>query len=74
MPTYCERQMTPKHRLDPRSFRWAKAHGKAKVLVACPRGKWNAQTERCKVGMRAYKVLAPARGRCPTGQKRVAKT
>lgn len=67
--SFCERREAPKGRFDRRSFRWKKS-GRAFVLVGCPRGEWNARAGRCKVGTRAYKILAPApRGRCPTGRK-----
>ena len=71
--TFCEERVAPKTKFDRRSFRYKKS-GKAWILIACPRGKWNAKTDRCKVGTRAHKVLAPAHGRtCPIGSKRISK-
>lgn len=31
--------------------------GSARVLICCPKGKWNARRSRCRVGTRAYAVL-----------------
>lgn len=72
MAAYCERQVNPKSSFDSRSFRNVKS-GRARVLVGCPRGKWQSRKKRCAAGLRAYKVLAPAKGRCPTGTKRIMK-
>ncbi|HLA89209.1 MAG TPA: hypothetical protein VJL28_02110 [Gemmatimonadaceae bacterium] len=67
--TYCERKEAPKSRFDKRSFRWKKS-GKSWILIGCPRGKWNAKTERCKVGTRAHKIMTKApKGACPVGRK-----
>ena len=66
---YCEKKQGKQSAFDRRSFRWIR-RGKAKILIACPRGKWNAPTDRCRVGTRAYAVLTPARGgRCKAGRK-----
>jgi len=54
VPKGC-RKLAPKSKFDPRSFRW-KRSGKAMILIACPKGKWNARTSRCRVGTRAYEV------------------
>lgn len=52
---YCKRVVANKRKFDRRSFRW-KRSGRAKVLVACLRGRWNNRTKRCAVGTRAYEV------------------
>ena len=70
--TFCERQIHPKKHFDKRSFRW-KTSGKAKILIACPRGSWNARTARCRRGTQAYKILTPAGRRCPGGTRRLVK-
>lgn len=71
---YCERRGTiTKAQADPRSFRW-KQSGRARILLACPRGAWNNRAERCETGIRAYKILTPAkRGRCKAGAKKIRK-
>lgn len=70
---YCETQFTAKGSFDRRSFRWVR-RGKHRILVGCPRGKWNNKTKRCKVGTRAYKKFSPARGNtCPVGAEPIRK-
>lgn len=52
------------------SYRWIK-RGKAYLLIACPRGKWNAKTERCKVGTFAVEKVKAQRGNaCPVGYRK----
>ena len=73
----CEKQVNAKARFDKRSFRWVKT-GKlgrrAKVLIGCPKGHWEAKAKRCAVGTMAYKVIVePVKGRCETPAKAVSK-
>ncbi len=72
--TFCREVVAPKRGFDPRSFRWIK-RGANWVLIGCPRGKWTARTERCRVGTRAHEVLkaTPGSSRCPRGSRRVRK-
>ncbi len=71
--TYCERQERSRSSFAKASFRWV-MRGKTRILIACPKGKWNARSKRCRVGTRAYKVLKPSRGRrCPVGSTRIRK-
>jgi len=70
--TYCERQEHKKSSFDKRSFRW-KQSGKARILIGCPKGKWQPKKERCKVGTRAYKILVRAKASCRRGEKRIHK-
>lgn len=71
--TFCEERIASKSAFDKRSFRYKKS-GSAWVIIACPRGQWNAKRKRCKVGTRAHKLLAPSHGRsCPIGSKRISK-
>jgi len=73
MATYCERTVLPKSAFDKRSFRYA-TRGKVKVLVGCPKGQWSASTDRCRVGTRAHKVIAPAKGgKCKRPARRIEK-
>jgi hypothetical protein len=71
---YCERKGTiSKAQADPRSFRWLES-GKAKVLIACPKGSWNDRAQRCATGIAAYKILTkPKNGRCKMGARKVKK-
>lgn len=61
MKGYCKKKLAKKSSFDARSFRWIK-RGRTKILIGCPRGKWNVKSERCRVGTRAYETLTP--GRC----------
>lgn len=66
---FCERTVNPRRAFARASFRW-KRSGRAWVLIGCPRGKWKPRAERCTVGTRAHKLLAPApAGACPTGRR-----
>jgi hypothetical protein len=57
---WCERKLNyTKEHFDPRSFRWVKS-GRARVLIGCPKGEWNARSKSCKVGTVGYKRLVPA--------------
>lgn len=67
--SYCKEEVMPKSHFDPRSFRWV-ARGTARIMIGCPRGKWDDRAERCRVGTRAH-VLLTKRDRCPRGAKRV---
>ncbi len=62
----CISKKAPKASFDPRSFRTIK-RGAAKILIGCPKGKWNAKTKTCKVGTRAYEVMTP--GFCKTTEE-----
>jgi hypothetical protein len=45
---------------DPRSFRTIK-RGDRYVTIACPKGKYNPRTEKCRIGTRAQRLMRPAR-------------
>lgn len=52
------------------SFRWIK-RGSTYLLIACPRGKYNARTKKCSVGTFAVEKVKAKRGSaCPVGYKR----
>lgn len=39
--------------------------GKVFLIIGCPKGKWSAKTERCKVGTKAFELIkASKKGRC----------
>jgi len=69
---HCKEVVAPKSKFDKRSFRWKKS-GRGLILIGCPKGKWNARTQRCKVGTRAHEVLHRAKKRCPAGERRICK-
>ena len=54
-----------------RSPRWIKRKS-TYLLIACPRGKWNAKTERCKVGTFAVEEVKASRkgAACPVGYRK----
>lgn len=56
-----------KRRAAKGSFRWIK-RGKAYLLIACPAGKYNAKTKKCRVGTFAVEKAKARRGSsCPVG-------
>lgn len=66
----CVRVERPLAAFDRRSIRTV-IHGKARILIGCPKGRWMPRKRRCKVGTRAYEVITPAvRGRCRRGARR----
>lgn len=50
-----ERKLSPKS-CAKGSFRTI-TRGKVKLVVCCPKGKWNRRTQRCRVGTRAQSIL-----------------
>lgn len=52
------RKESPK-KFDKRSFR-VKKSGKAKIVIGCPKGKFDPKKKRCKVGTRIQKIMYPA--------------
>lgn len=70
---FCEDKIASKSMFDPRSFRYKKS-GKSWIIVGCPKGRWDAEAKRCRVGTTAHKMLLPSRGNgCPVGAKHVWK-
>ena len=41
------------------SFRTKKIGGGKMLVICCPKGKWDAKRDRCKVGTRAQSILKP---------------
>jgi len=58
---YWHCRINPPGMFDRRSFR-TKAVGKRgnKIVIGCPRGKFDAKRGRCKTGMQIQKKLIPA--------------
>lgn len=50
------RKVSPKS-FDPRSFRTKTISKNKKIVIGCPKGKWNPKTRRCKVGTRIQKTM-----------------
>ena len=66
--TFCERTLSS---IKPakRSYRWIQ-RGANWLLIGCPRGAWQPRRQRCRVGMKALKLLTPATGgRCKRGRR-----
>lgn len=72
--TFCERVENPKSKFDSRGFRWMTS-GRARILIGCPKGKWQPRKKHCTVGTKAYVLLTPVKKgkRCPVGSKRIKK-
>ena len=61
-----ERQFSPSV-CDPRSFRTKPVSKKTKLVVCCPKGKFDRKTKRCKVGTKTQSILKKkVKGKCPT--------
>jgi len=57
---YNHKVVEPKGKFDDDSFRTVPSGKKGtKVVVGCPKGKWDDSAERCKVGTQAHKILEP---------------
>ena len=50
----------PPGRFDKRSFRVKTISRNTKLVIGCPRGKWNNKSKRCRVGTRVQKVMKRA--------------
>jgi len=42
---------------DPRSFRVKKISPEKKLIIACPKGYWDAKRKKCKIGTKAQAIL-----------------
>jgi hypothetical protein len=73
--SYCRERLAPPAKFDPRSFRTKTLAGGRKLVVGCPKGKWNAKARTCAVGVRAQSLLRPYSNRkcqiaCPVRKRR----
>lgn len=68
----CVKYEIPRKDFAKGSFRWVKRGEGVRVLIGCPKGAWDARSERCRVGTRAHKVYRFMTGkkRCPTGYRK----
>jgi len=55
---YCSEEIAPKGEFDPRSFRVLKV-GAHRITIGCPKGQWDPEINRCKVGTRAHSLWHP---------------
>ena len=58
------RQKSPKS-FDPRSFRTIDVgrKGFTKIIVGCPKGKFDVKKKRCRVGLQTQSIIKQRRGR-----------
>lgn len=59
---YCRERQRQPSACARGSFRTIKS-GKARIVICCPKGKWNKKTQRCRVGTTAQSVLRPRTSR-----------
>lgn len=55
---YWHCRIKPPGNFDKRSFRTVSKDG-AKLVIACPKGKYNASTKRCTVSTQVQKKMIP---------------
>ncbi len=53
----------PASKCDQRSFRIKTISGDTRLVVCCPRNRWNAKRKRCTVGTRATKIQTRISGK-----------
>lgn len=65
---YCRLRVADPIGFDPESLRLKKIKKGVKVIVGCPKGKYDAYADRCTVGTRAQSILKKKlpSGACPT--------
>ena len=56
---YCRERLVAPEKFDPRSFRTVTTRDGSRLVIACPKGKWNAEAGRCLVGTRLQTILRP---------------
>ncbi len=59
----CKIVKKPSKDFDKRSFRTIKKDKGVRIIIGCPKGKWDDKKKRCKVGTRVQKILYP-KSRC----------
>lgn len=68
---FCSFRVRDPKKFDKKSFR-TKPRGKnVRITTACPKGKYNRRTEKCRVGVQLQTILKrKVRGKCPRAPKR----
>lgn len=54
---YEHERIEPPEKFDPRSFRTKEVKKGTKIVVGCPKGKYDPMTESCAVGTRIQKIM-----------------
>jgi len=67
--TTCRKRIVDPKKFDKRSFRTKDVgrKGFTKIIVACPKGEYNARKKRCSVGMKTQSIIKKKNkdGSCP---------
>lgn len=63
MKGFSSKRYRSKRVFAPGSFRTVKLKGGRRLIVGCPRGKYNRRSRRCRAGTKAYELLTPKRKR-----------
>lgn len=54
---YKHEKVAPKEEFDPRSFRTKEIKSGVKIVIGCPKGKYDKAKSKCEVGMKLQKIL-----------------
>lgn len=66
---FCRQRLALPSKFDRRSFRTETLPRGHRLVVGCPKGRWQAKAKRCSVGTRAQSLLHPlSEGKCPPGK------
>ena len=63
----CRKRQTNPNKFDKRSFRSKKVSKRTRIIIGCPRGKYNQKTKKCKVGTKIQSIIKKKNkdGTCP---------
>lgn len=68
---FCSFRVRNPSMFDKKSFRTKKRGKNTRIVVGCPKGKYNRKTEKCKVGTRVQTILRrKVNGKCPKAPRR----
>ena len=63
MKGFTAKRYRSKSSFAPGSFRTIGKKGGRRLVIGCPRGKYNRRSRRCRVGTKAYELLTPRSNR-----------
>ncbi len=65
--TECRQRLQDPKKFDKRSFRSKRASKKTRIILACPKGKYDPRRKKCKVGLEAQSIVKKLNkdGTCP---------
>jgi hypothetical protein len=65
-PQFCREEKRDPALFDKQSFRTISPNPDTRIIIACPKGKWNNKHKRCKVGTKTISILRKVGTRkCP---------